>query len=121
MEGVLDYHKRELLSILMWKATEVDGKNNIRYRSAGVLADEVARIHHEHVVTRKELVNRLISEPDRYVEILDDAVGCLVTREEHKRLAAAERADPSLRGWDRYRAADIIVHDMKDHSIFIGE
>ena len=39
--------------------------------------------------------------------ILDQAIGCTVTVEEHKRLAAYE----TEYGWERYRKAGIVVID----------
>jgi len=111
---VSDAHRREILSVLIWKLTEVDGKYRTRYRSAGVLSAEIVPIEHEHVVTRKELIDRLIAEPHRCDQILDEAIGCLVTKAEHKRLKDSDAANPNLRGWARYRAAGIVAIDMAD-------
>ena len=58
-EGVLDAHRRRALSNAVWWYTEADGKSKVRYRSQGVLtAGPHDKIQHEHVVTRKSLVDR---------------------------------------------------------------
>ncbi len=89
----------------------------MRYWSSGAL-DTRARtgsfkgLNHEHVYTQKDLIRRMIAEPDRVAEIMATAVACIVTVDEHRRLGDAERANRELRGWDRYAAAGIEVHDL---------
>lgn len=109
MDNVLDTHKRSLLDVLLWRWTGIDGKWNLQYRSEGVLAGDASPMRHEHVVERKKLITRLLDDPDNYRRILDSAVGCLVTLDEHTQL---RRVDKSLDGWARYEAAKIVVHDM---------
>jgi hypothetical protein len=97
---------------LPWR--EADGKYNLRYRSAGArkLAHADRRLlRHEHVQTRKQLVEEMIAEPSRVREIVLGATACVVTAEEHQRLAAVGE---ELQGWDRYLAAGIDVYD--DHN-----
>lgn len=110
-DGIHPAHRRHALTNTVWWYTEADGKLKVRYRSAGVLADPAAKVHHEHVVPRKTLVDRMIADPDKIPEILASALACLVTVEEHGRLTALP---PHLQGWDRYRAAGVAVVDMAD-------
>lgn len=107
MDDVRQGDKRSLLDVLLWKWTGIEGKYAIRYQSESVLAGE-GPVRHEHVVERKKLIDKLLAEPNKYLEILDSAVGCLVTLEEHKQLS---RVDKSLEGWDRYKAAGIAYRD----------
>jgi hypothetical protein len=46
----------------------------------------------------------MLAEPKRAKEILARAIGCVVTKEEHRRLGPGE-------GWKRYQAAEIKVYD----------
>lgn len=108
-------HVREVLSIAVWKFTECDGKYTTRFRSEGAMFAKSNAVHHEHVVTRKSLVDRLLIEPHNVSSIFADAIGCVVLRSEHSLLAAAEKTNPGLSGWDRYRKAGIVVWDLRDH------
>ena len=107
-------HAREILSIAIWKYTECDGKYATRFRSEGAMFAKTDSVHHEHVITRKVLVDRLLAHPDQVQEVFAEAIGCVVLRAEHKLLAAAEKANPGLSGWDRYREAGIAVWDLQD-------
>lgn len=113
--NILATHKRELLSILLWKLTEARGKYRTRFVSAGA-KDETDRrkLHHEHVVTRANLVREILASPERADEIADKAVGCVVTRQEHAQLAIVDRSNAELCGWDRYSAAGIRVWDRDE-------
>lgn len=110
-------HKREILSIALWKMTEADShKLGCRYRSAGVLGIEITPIQHEHVITRESMVTNMIDggDPGRCAEIMETALGCLVTKAEHERLTKLERSHPDLSGWERYREAAVVVYDTQD-------
>ncbi len=105
-------HRKELLSIACWKATELDGYRNTRYRSTGVVTGAIGtRVNHEHVVTRRCLVSAMISHPDSCELLLTTAstAACLVTKEEHD----AMRSSTAF-AWDRYKEAGIAVIDMSD-------
>jgi hypothetical protein len=110
---ILDWHKRRLVSGAIWFITEAGGKYKTRYRSRASLDDPSAKLHHEHVFTRKDLTARLMADPEQAREILQSAIACVVTVEEHRRLAAAEKENPQLRGWERYQAAGIEVVDTE--------
>jgi len=102
-------HRRELLSIAVWKFTEADaGKWGLRFRSEGVLSGNGSGVQHEHVKPRKQLVDELLAT-GAPAEVFKTAIACLVTREEHQRLSVV---DPELLGWQRYAAAGIQVWDM---------
>lgn len=107
-------HKRELLSICLWKLTEAEarGKYNLRFQTPAALEASPRELQHEQVVERKRVVEALMAEPDRLEEILRDVVGCAVTREEHQRLTQLSRERPDLEGWARYEAAGITVIDL---------
>ena len=101
-------HKKELLSICIWKITEADGKKKLRYWSKGAIDNESSELQHEHVHERKELISRLLS--GEAVElVVADAVACMVTKKEHSQL----RASKSL-GWLRYKESGIRVYDAKE-------
>lgn len=107
---ILEQHKRALISGALWFITEARGKYKTRYRS--LASKEVgAKLQHEHVFTRKDLTDRLMAQPERARETLKSAVACVVTAEEHKRLAVVDRQHPSLRGWERYDEANIEYED----------
>ncbi len=102
--------------------TEADGKFNTRYRSRSAIGAVPKLLNHEHVVTRKALIAEMIAAPERVDEVMASAVACCVLRDEHQRLAAVERADPTLVGWARYRAAHIEVIDQATgETIKVGE
>ena len=108
--SIMPVHRRELLSIAIWKYTEADaGKWGIRYRSEEVVHGPVASIQHEHVIPRKQLVDQMLENPGRTAEILAMAQACLVTVAEHARLTAVP---DGTAGWERYRAAEVVVLDM---------
>ena len=101
-------HKRELLSVCIWKLTEADGKSKVRYWSQGALEDLNQKLHHEHVHERKELISRLLAGEN--VELVAaEAVACMVTPSEHRILTKC-----SALGWDRYREASIKVYDSAE-------
>lgn len=111
---LLPAHKRELLSICIWKLTEADGgKYGTRFRSEAALTAPRSKLAHEHVYQRARMVRAMLAEPHRLEELARRAIGCVVTREEHKRLNALGVARPDLDGWQRYEAAEIHVVDCE--------
>jgi hypothetical protein len=105
---ILERHKRDIISGLLWKITEARGKYKTRYRSRAAM-EKGAKVQHEHVFTRKDLTNRILAEPERAREILKSAIACVVTIEEHKRLS---KVAESICGWDRYAEVGIEVIDL---------
>lgn len=112
--GCADLHPEELRShfdLALWRATELDRnrlKYCIRFRSAAVLQAQEVEIRHEHVVERRWLLERMLENPPRAHRWLALAVGCVVTREEHDALSAADGW-----GWERYSKAGIAVVDCQ--------
>lgn len=109
--------RREVLSkyvlILLTHGTS-NGKYGTRYRSVGAVPiTDPTTLEHEHVFTRKWLIDQMIETPDAIELILTTfAIACTVTAAEHRELADVVRANPDLQGWDRYHAAGIEVVDM---------
>lgn len=116
MTDLYPTHHHEQLSLALWKWTEGLGvsphpKYNIPYISAGVLHGESPTpVNHEHVGTRKELRQELLSRrwsDDELRTFLEqEAVACIVTVEEHAALGASKK-----KGWQRYVDAGIAVWD----------
>ena len=105
-------HRKESIKLALWYVTEAEaGKLNTRFRSRAS-REPGAVLRHDHVYERAKMAERLIAHPDELDRILDLAVGCVVTKEEHARLTAVSRQHPDLDGWRRYRAAGIEVVDM---------
>lgn len=105
MEDVIEKHKREMLSDMIWKISEANGRWNTRYFSEGVLKDDDAKLQHEHVVTRKQIIDQLLENPEKYKTILKQVTACVVTTDEHQRLNNSES------GWERYKQSGIRVWD----------
>jgi hypothetical protein len=110
---VLPVHRRELLGILLWKVTEAEcsNKHRTRFQSQGALdAKGRSKLCHEHVFQRKKMIESLEkAAPGEVDGILDIAVGCSVTVEEHDLLKLFD----DEYGWERYRKARIIVIDTQ--------
>lgn len=112
-----DVTRKELLSkyvlILLTHGTS-HGKYGTRYRSADALdVMDPSTLEHEHVYPRKWLIEQLMAVPEGVEMILNTfAIACTVTKDEHRRLEAAERTDPDLIGWERYHAAGVAVTDL---------
>ncbi len=98
-------HKRELLSICLWKITEADGKKKVRYWSEGAINSQNSKLHHEHVHERRELIQRLLNGENIEI-VLTDAVACMVTEQEHHILSKSAE-----KGWQRYKHSNIKVYD----------
>ena len=70
--------RRKVLTEVLWFATQVDGKYSGRFRSnaaRGLAASERKQLRHDHVLTRKELIDALLREPDRVDEIVRSVWG----------------------------------------------
>jgi hypothetical protein len=113
MPGLIAEHRREFLKLALWKVTEAEGrtKYETKFRSQGALSSPPGtKLEHDHVFQRSLMVDALLSaNPDAVDTIISDAVGCTITKQEHARLKQFEHLD----GWDRYRAAGIVVVNTK--------
>ena len=84
--------------------------NTTCYRSVGAreLAPADRRLlRHEHVETRKQVIDEITAEPSPTRESVLGALACVVTESEHQRLTAVSE---HLRGWDRCRGAGVDVY-----------
>jgi hypothetical protein len=109
---VLSAHYRELLTILLWKITEAESsKHKTRFQSQGALdSSDKSKLRHDHVFQRSKMIVALEkAAPQDVDDILNTAVACTVTVEEHDHLS---RFDDEY-GWERYRKAKIAVIDTQ--------
>lgn len=112
--AILPEHRKRVLSSVQWFISKADGKYRTRFRSRLVVdlathePTSTVKINHEHVFTRREITEKLLAAPERVDELLDEVVGCIVTKDEHDRMSS------KLSGWERYEAAGIVVLDMAD-------
>ena len=105
--------KKKMLVGAIWQICESTGSFHARHRSEGVIRTVGQKIQRDHVFKKQTLIAELLgSEPD-LDNIIKQALCCIVTEDEHKRL---HRIDKSVDGWARYRAAGIVVYDMLDES-----
>ena len=113
---ILPEHKRELLSICLWKLSLAEGasKYDTRFVSAGALGKPVRLLQHEHVHERARLTRALILGEIAIESLRALVFPCTVLREEHTRLTALARSAPHLEGWERYRSACIAVIDRQE-------
>jgi hypothetical protein len=128
-KDVSEQHIKFLLRQMLFLLTEADGltatkrtnsKYKITYISEGVKKkrekinedskEYTKDLRHEHVYTRKNIVEELLNSPQKINLILKKAVGCIVTKEEDKRLS---KVDSSIDGWERYKKAKIKVYNTK--------
>ena len=108
---VLPGHIRELLDAMLWKITEADGKYKTRHQSLGAFqCGDKKLLRHEHVYPKEQMIKALLkATPEQVDGILETAVGCTVTLDEHFRLHKFDEED----GWERYRKAGIAVTDTE--------
>ncbi len=109
---ILPIHRRELLSIALWKLTEAEASKKYRTRfcSEAAFSNPSQDLRHDHVFQRALMIDRLLSAaPSDIASILDSAVGCTITEEEHRALSSHKHLD----GWDRYAAAGIKYREVE--------
>jgi hypothetical protein len=111
-------HKREFLSVCIWKITEAHGKYYTRFKSRAALASDRSNLAHEHVYRQKLLINKLLASPQDAESILSKAIGCTVTREEHGKLTVFDQAHPNADGWQRYKEVGIEVIDTLTDNLY---
>ena len=120
--GLSVAHRRELLTISLWKWTEAAGvppypKFNVRYATPAALDhSNPAKVNHEHVWPRKWIIDRLLEPGKTWAEddlrefLEDHGVACIVTVEEHGELS---KQTSGLEGWERYKRAGLQVRDLR--------
>lgn len=112
-DAVLEEHKKALISRMLWKITEAHGKYNTRYCSEKARKANKDDRRHDHVWTRKRMVERILNNPDVLGNEIEQAIGCTVTKTEHDKLTGF---DTSCDGWERYKRAGIAVWDLKENT-----
>jgi hypothetical protein len=111
--GLIAEHRREFLKLALWKVTEAESLNKYKTQLRSQAAYSSApgtKLQHDHVFQRSRMVDVLLTAgPEAIDDILKSAVGCTITKDEHTRLSDFKHLD----GWDRYRAAKIVVIDTE--------
>ena len=113
----LPEHREEFLSLALWKVTEAESidKHRTQFCSKAVYESPNCARRHDHVYQRAKMVRALIKVGQEGAkEILEKAVACTITKEEHLSLNAYEHVD----GWERYRRAGIVVIDGTTGALF---
>ena len=121
--GLLDNHRQEFVRLALWKVTEAEGIHKLRTKFMSEAALSVVEseprpsrnteLRHEHVFERVKMASKLIkANPDSAKDILKDAIGCTVTKDEHDRSNMIKNCD----GWQRYREAGIRVWDTEKNT-----
>jgi hypothetical protein len=113
MPGLIPEHRREFLKLALWKVTEAGSSNKYKTQLRSQAACSSApgtKLQHDHVFQRSLMVDVLLTASSEAIDdILKSAVGCTITKDEHTRLSEFNHLD----GWDRYRAAQIVVIDTE--------
>ena len=109
--GVFEKHIRDVLDTLLWKYTEASGKYSTRYYSAASAGQPEPLLCHEHVFQKRKMIHFFLSAATEAEidQILSEACGCVVTREEHNLLKPYD----DEYGWIRYSKAKIAVMDRE--------
>jgi hypothetical protein len=116
---ILPKHKNELISIMLWKITEAEGKYRLRFQSAGALTCKQAnQLRHEHVFTRKQLTHELLQHPRAIKRILAKCLACVVTRAEHAKLNRVTSAVQGSRPIDEQFLAGLVF--LAQHHVAVN-
>ena len=104
---LLPGHRREFLKLALWKITQAEsGKYGTRFQSKISLSVSREELRHDHVFQRAIMIEAMLqATPEGIDDILENAVGCTVTKDEHDRLDQFKDLD----GWERYSRAGIVV------------
>jgi hypothetical protein len=103
--------KRKVIDSMLWNITGAFGKYNTRYISKEAMENHDIVKNHEHVFRKKNMINNILAHPEELDSILENAVGCTVTIDEHKLLGEVDRSNKGIDGWERYKQAGISVYD----------
>jgi hypothetical protein len=105
--------KKRMLIHGIWEVAKATGDFCSRHRSEQVIRTVGTRIQRDHIYKKSTLVEELLNPSPNLDRVIEQARCCIVTVEEHQ---ALHRIDSDLDGWDRYRAAGIVVYDMLDET-----
>ena len=109
---ILPEHRREFLKTALWKLTEAESveKHGTRYCSEAAFSNPNQRLRHDHVHQRALMADKLLNGSQSDIAaILEPAVGCTITEEEHRLLDKHDHLD----GWARYHAAGIKYREVE--------
>ena len=109
--------KKRMLVHGIWEVAKATGDFCGRYRSEAVIRNPGQKIQWDHIYDKRTLVEELLGPAPNIDSIIERACCCIVTEEEHVKLHALS---PKLDGWERYRAAGIVVYDMGTESPVAG-
>jgi hypothetical protein len=104
--------KRDMLDAALWQVAFATGNTQRkfmgRYRSEAVITKTGLNIQRDHAHRRATLPSELLGPSPDIDSIINRAqCCCIVTNDEHRRLAAV-----TIDGWERYAGAGIVVYDM---------
>tara|TARA_Y100000814_G_scaffold251541_1_gene198529 strand:+ start:98 stop:541 length:444 start_codon:yes stop_codon:yes gene_type:complete len=117
-------HKRRCLRKLLAWRSELGGKHKTPYRTRRVcdligfsdiavkklIKSSPVKIEVEHVFPIKKTIDYLLNTSYNEDFLNENLTTCLITKEEHLQLNAFDQLD----GWDRYKAAGIVVVDINE-------
>ena len=109
--NISNYMKRKVIGTMIWNITGANGKYELPFISVLAKENPNLKVNHEHIFRKKILVDEILLNPDNLENILENAVACVVTLEEHNRLNQADKENPKIDGWERYNLAKIKVWD----------
>ncbi len=106
--------KYKVIDLMLWNITGAYGKLNTKFVSEGAITSKDEKLQHEHVFTKKYLINRILNEPDNLDSIFELAFACIVTEKEHHKLSNVK----DVEGWSRYVNAGIKVFALDDDIVY---
>jgi hypothetical protein len=107
--------KKRMLNHAIWQVAMVSGDFYGRFRSRDVITKLNEPIQRDHIYEKKKLVEELLSDSPNFDSIIQRSHCCIVTKNEH---VALHDKGKGFSGWDRYKAAGIIVWDtLEDKQI----
>jgi hypothetical protein len=109
--------KKKMLNHAIWLVVESTGNFYSKFRSAGVLAALDVPIQRDHIYPRKQLVREVLANEIDLAEIVQRAQCCIVTKDEHDRLS---KISTTAQGRERYRLAEVEIHDMATYVYVSG-
>jgi hypothetical protein len=110
---IADSIKVRMLVHGIWEVARATGNFRGRYRSEGVIRTVGVRIQRDHIFKKSTLIERLFTTSPDLDKVIEQARCSIVTVDEHWRL---HDVDNDLDGWDRYKAARVVVYDMIDET-----
>ena len=121
------FNARALIEPPLWRFPETNGKYHIRFfsrevwertlkenklpsRGTGKWSSSRAEVMLEHVVERASLISWILEDPTRIDRVEEICVGCVVSKEESKKLPSKRPVDPNDI-WKRYLEGKVDVYD----------